>query len=325
MLDFHSELQTIVRSRSNVLLLGETGSGKELAAQTIYRLLRHRHGPLVTRHLGEIPDTAAEPEIFGYEPNSALAESDRAGKPGCIELAHNGTLFLDELQSVSTVVQDKLLRVSQTGEVWRYGARQPLTVDVHIVAATSEANVGSAIERGKIQPAFIYRFQPLVLPPLRERREDVRLLAFCFLDRYAAKLHTPARTISRRALHALSNRTWRGNVRELERQIERAVARGGDVLFSWDFDEENPPSPDPTKGTRQDEIKSIREGERATIVEALEANHGNLSRTAKQLVIVRNTLLKKMKKYGIPRGYGVPNRRAADRSGDLIRAPSSDP
>jgi DNA-binding NtrC family response regulator len=316
------EIQRAAAGDMNVLLAGETGTGKELVAHAIHQQSSRARGPFLARHCRQTTESLAETEIFGYVPKSGIAGANPAGAPGWFEMAEGGTLFLDEIQSLSPSMQDMFLRALQQREVRRYGARQSTPVNVRVVAATSEVGIEEAMERGDLRRPFYYRFGlKLTLPPLRDRREDVPLLAFCFLDQYAAAFGAKTRTISRRALQKLADYHWPGNVRELENQIKKAIDGEKEVLFSWDFEIETSESaaqdkdqtaiglaPDATglkTPSREPASKTMDEIEKEKIMEALETTQGNVTRASELLGYKsRQTILNKMDRYGIPREYG---------------------
>ena len=327
------DLLTAIREASkgdtNVLLIGETGSGKELAARAIQQESDYATGPFIKRHCGQTTEAVAEPELFGYAPKVPLANADPAGAPGWFEMAHGGTLLLDEIQSLGTSMQEKFLRVLDEKEIWRYGARQATPVDVKVIAATSVVDIEAAMEKGRFEKALYYRFRHVVkLPPLRERLEDVPLLAFYLLDRHAAALGAKTRSISRRALQILSTYRWPGNVRELDGVILKAVTRNGEVVFSWDLDIPSNGAPAGLTAVTTGDLRSgplgvgaghgrspvtMREVEREKIMEALEATQGNITQAWKLLGYgSRMTILNKMDQLGIPRNYGDPNRGVSE-------------
>jgi len=316
------DIQKAAATDTNVLLLGETGTGKELVANAIHRQSPHSRGPFIARHCRQTTESLAETEIFGYVSKSGIAGANPDGAPGWFEMADGGTLFLDEIQSLSPSMQDMFLRALQQREVRRYGARRPSPVNVRVVAATSEVEVEEAMERGDLRRPFYYRFGlRLTLPPLRDRPEDIPLLAFYFLDQYAAALGARTRSISRRALQKLTDYDWPGNVRELENQIKKAIDKEKEVLFSWDFEIETLESPAPdsdqtairpaldeTHGvipSPRSTPKTMDEIEKQKIMEALETTQGNVTRASELLGYKsRQTILNKMDRYGIPRDYG---------------------
>jgi DNA-binding NtrC family response regulator len=307
---------------ANVLLIGQTGTGKELVARALHEHSSRSNAPFIARDCRQTTESLAETEIFGYVPKSGIAGANPDGAPGWFELANNGTLFLDEIQSLSPSMQDMFLRALQEHEVRRYGARQPIPIHVRVVAASSDVQLERALERGDFRTPLYHRFaSKLPLPSLRERPEDIPLLAFFFLDRYAARFGAKTRSISRRAIQKLTDYDWPGNVRELENQIKQAISNEKEVLFSWDFHMDALESPLPDKDqtaidlasrdiglktpARQPACKTMEEIEKEKIMEALEATQGNVTKASELLGYKsRQTILNKMDRYRIPRDYG---------------------
>ncbi len=318
--DLRREIADAAAAGANVLLAGETGSGKELVARALHAAVAPE-GPWLARNCAAITESLAEAEIFGHAARAGIMGADPEGAPGWFEQAHQGTLFLDEVQSLSLPIQDKFLRVLQDREVWRVRARRPVAVEVQVIAAT-DRDLERAVEEGTFRQPLYFRFgKRIQLPPLRSRKEDIPLLAFYFLDRYARRLESPVRTLSHRALQALLASDWPGNVRELENAIRTAVAKVNDrdILFSWDLPISSPqpegaPAPEtpsePAAAPARPVLafpKPMAEVEKEKILEALEVSGGNISRAARLLGYrSRQTMLNKLDRYGIPRGYGDP-------------------
>ncbi|MDR3564129.1 MAG: sigma 54-interacting transcriptional regulator [Negativicutes bacterium] len=215
--------KTYARGDSTVLVRGETGTGKELLARALHAASARSQKIFVPINCAAIPDTLLESELFGYE-EGAFTGAARGGKQGLFELADNGTLFLDEIGELSAHLQAKLLRVLQDKKVRRVGSTRENTVNVRILAATSR-NLEEMIAKERFREDLYYRLNviPLFLPPLRERREDIPLLAGVFLQRFTGKLQKPVEAISESARRKLIDYEWPGNIRELENVIERAV------------------------------------------------------------------------------------------------------
>jgi DNA-binding NtrC family response regulator len=320
--ELRREIREAAAGGANVLVTGETGTGKELVAHAIHAA-SGRRGPFLARNCAAITETLAEAEIFGHAARSGIAGADPEGAPGWFEQAHQGTLFLDEIQGLNLGLQDKFLRVLQEKEVWRVRGRRPVAVEVQAIAAT-DCDLERAIEEGAFRQPFYFRFgKRIQLPPLRARKEDIPLLTFYFLDRYARRLESPVRTVSHRAMQKLLASDWPGNVRELENSIRAAVAKvsGRDILFSWDLPEgvrsSAAPEPESPAAGRVAEAaappgapvpKAMAEVEKEKIMEALEVSRGNISRAARLLGYrSRQTMLNKLDRYGIPREYGDPD------------------
>ncbi|MFN7016288.1 MAG: sigma-54-dependent transcriptional regulator [Fimbriimonadales bacterium] len=218
-------LETVERvadTRTTVLITGESGTGKELIARMLHERSSRAHKPFVAVSCAAIPETLLEVELFGAVKGAYTgAETDRIGK---FEAANGGTLFLDEVGDIPPLIQVKLLRVLQEREIERLGSNTPIPIDVRLVAATNR-NLQEAVDAGAFRSDLFYRLQVvhIHLPPLRERREDIPLLARYFLQKFAAENGRALREISPEAMELLQNACWRGNVRELENVIESAV------------------------------------------------------------------------------------------------------
>jgi PAS domain S-box-containing protein len=207
---------------STVLILGESGVGKELVAKLIHGESKRRDGPFIKINCGAIPETLLESELFGYD-KGAFTGANREGKPGLMELAHKGTLFLDEIAELPLNLQVKLLRVLQEQEIVRVGGVKPIKVDIRIITATNR-DIEQMVEEGTFRRDLYYRLNvvPIPVPPLRERREDIPALVHHFLQRFSQK-YSRSRQITPEAMELLFNYSWPGNVRELENIIERIV------------------------------------------------------------------------------------------------------
>jgi two-component system, NtrC family, response regulator PilR len=223
MLDVYKMVETVARTSSTILLTGESGTGKGLVAQALHFHSLRRDKPIVTVNCGAIPEALLESELFGHMRGAFTgAESN---KKGLLEVAEKGTIFLDEIGELSGLMQVKLLRVLQERRFRRVGGLEELTADVRVIAATNQ-DLTRAIAEGRFREDLYYRINviPIALPPLRERREDIPLLAEHFLAKYAAQMEKPISTIAHETLDLLMQHHWPGNIRELENVIERAVA-----------------------------------------------------------------------------------------------------
>jgi two-component system response regulator PilR (NtrC family) len=223
MLAVFKMIETIARTNSTVLITGESGTGKDLVARAVhYNSLRREH-PFVALNCGALPETLLESELFGHM-RGAFTGAD-SNKKGLVEVAERGTIFLDEIGEMSPTMQVKLLRVLQDRRFRRLGGTEEVQVDIRVIAATNQ-DLQKMVSEGRFREDLYYRINVihLDLPPLRERREDVPLLAEHFLAKYSEGIEKPVRTISHEALAVLSAHDWPGNVRELENAIERAVA-----------------------------------------------------------------------------------------------------
>jgi two-component system, NtrC family, response regulator PilR len=223
MLQVFKMIETVARTNSTILLTGESGTGKGLVAQAIHFHSLRREKPMVSLNCGAMPENLLESELFGHM-RGAFTGAD-ANKKGLLEVAERGTIFLDEIGEMSPVMQVKLLRVLQERRFRRVGGLEELQADIRVIAATNQ-DLTKAVAEARFREDLYYRINviPIALPPLRERREDVPLLAEHFLAKYAEQMDKPVTAISREALELLVRHEWPGNIRELENVIERAVA-----------------------------------------------------------------------------------------------------
>jgi len=223
MLDVFKLIETVSRTNSTILLTGESGTGKGLVAQAIHFHSLRRDKPMVSLNCGAMPETLLESELFGHM-RGAFTGAD-ANKKGLVEVAERGTIFLDEIGEMSAVMQVKLLRVLQERRFRRIGGLEELQADIRVIAATNQ-DLTRLVAEGRFREDLYYRINviPIVLPPLRERREDVPLVAEHFLAKYADQMGKQVTGISREAMDLLLRHDWPGNIRELENVIERAVA-----------------------------------------------------------------------------------------------------
>jgi two-component system response regulator PilR (NtrC family) len=216
-------IETIARTASTVLITGESGTGKELAARAVHYNSPRRDHPFVALNCGAMPETLLESELFGHM-RGAFTGAD-TNKKGLIEAAEKGTIFLDEIGEMTMSMQVKLLRVLQDRRFRRLGGTEEVQADIRVVAATNQ-DLAKAVAEGRFREDLFYRINviPIQLPPLRDRTEDIPLLAEHFLSKYAAQMEKPVRSISQEAHRLLAAYAWPGNVRELENVVERAVA-----------------------------------------------------------------------------------------------------
>ena len=281
---------------SSVLITGETGSGKELAARTLHRLSNRSRQPFVVVDCGSLVETLFESEMFGHVKGSFTGAVDTT--KGKFELAHRGTLLLDEIANISISVQARLLRVVQEQEVSKIGSQQMKKVDVRIVSATNR-NLLEEVEAGNFRNDLYYRLNVVHMhvPALRERHEDIPILAGCFLKQLTRHLRKPITDITPGAMKRLQSYHWPGNVRELKNVIERAIVtcendkiRSADIVLGH-------PSVDHAEP--QLAHSSLAEMEREQIIRVLKEHDGNRNLTAQKLGIHRKTLREKIRKYGI--------------------------
>lgn len=235
MLELKKLIRQIATSDVSVLIQGESGTGKEVVADVIHALSNRADRPIIKISCAAIPETLLEGELFGYERGAFTGAV--SAKPGKFELADGGTLFLDEIAEMSPALQAKLLRVLQDGRVQRLGSTRDIQVDVRIISAT-HADLQTAILEKRFREDLYYRLNvvQLYLPPLRDRPEDIPLLADHFLKKYAARMQKPIKSIAPQAMEQLRAHTWPGNVRELENTVQRALATTTDeVIKSFQF------------------------------------------------------------------------------------------
>ena len=288
--------ERIAPTRTTVLILGETGTGKELFARDIHERSDRREQPFIPINCGALPDTLLESELFGHA-KGAYTGADRANE-GLFEAADGGTLFLDEIGNISLGMQSRLLRVLETGEFLRLGERKIRKVDVRIVAATN-ADLRKIVEQGKFRQDFFFRLNvmSITLPPLRMRRDDIARLAHHFLMQWREKLHKNFEGFSDAALKAMNAYAWPGNIRELENAIERAAI----LSVTSRMQLEDLPAEiaeQPVSKSSSDGPVSLSTLERDHILTVLKHCAGHRGRTAEVLGINRRTLYRKLIEYG---------------------------
>jgi two-component system NtrC family response regulator len=290
-----ASVRKVAATDAPVLVVGESGTGKELVARAIHRLGPRHKGPFVAINCGAIPENLLESELFGHEKGAFTgAHVQRKGR---LETAHGGTLFLDEIGELPPPLQVKLLRFLQERRLERVGGRQEIAVDVRVLAATN-ADLRLAMREGRFREDLYYRIGVVVIavPPLRERGEDVLLLASSFLRGYAAESRKRTSGFTREALEALQAHDWPGNVRELENRVKRAVVMAeGPRIQPADLELEDAR----LEGRALREVRA--ELERDTIQRALARHKGNLTRTAAELGVSRPTLYGLIERLGIDR------------------------
>jgi DNA-binding NtrC family response regulator len=305
-------IRTAAKSDISVLILGPTGSGKEVVARMIHELSRRSVAHMQAVNCAALPDTLFESEIFGYEKGAFTGAHDR--KPGRLELANDGTLFLDEIGDLSLIAQAKLLRVLEERQFERLGGNKSIAVDFRLISATNRP-LEQFVRDGRFREDLYYRVNAFAirLPSLRERPTDIPVLAERFLTRYCAAQGMPldAKTFTRDALDLLGRYPWPGNIRELESTVARAALsapgrtiRGSDIEFLH-ADAALPPS----SGER---MPSLAEAERAHIGRVLEAAQWNKKEAARMLDISRGTLYRKIEEYELQPQARVAGRRGRD-------------
>ena len=297
----------IADAQASVLITGETGTGKELVAETLHQNSSRRAGPLVRVNCAALPESLLESELFGHEKGSFTGAINL--RKGRFELADGGTIFLDEVGELSPSTQKKLLRVLQFGEFERVGGSVTLRSDARVVAATNR-NLEAEVQKGQFREDLYYRLNVLriALPPLSERRDDIPSLIAHFLDRYRPAPGAPPAKISGPALRQLIAGDWPGNVRQLENSIQQAVVLSGGRVITPEHLRQTPISPVPDKN-HLDLAALVRESvplksvlakvEREMIVEALRQAAGNRSEAARMLHIYRRLLYEKIDEYGL--------------------------
>jgi transcriptional regulator with PAS, ATPase and Fis domain len=302
-----ADIQRVAQTEATVLLLGESGTGKELFALAVHHLSNRRDKPFVAINCAAIPETLIENELFGHERGAFTGASDR--RQGKFELASGGTVFLDEIGELPLGVQGKLLRVIEERVVDRIGGRAPVEVDVRVVAATNK-DLKAAVENGQFRSDLFFRLAvfPLEIPPLRERGEDIIMLARNFAAALGKELRGREASLSDEAITALQNHRWPGNVRELENAIERAcILTDTMILQPIDLGLGAPVAEESQtlqqldlSGTLSDVAhRALRLVESKKIREALNTNDRNKSKTAEDLGISYKTLLTKMRDYDL--------------------------
>lgn len=278
---------------ANILLLGENGTGKEVMAREIHRRSLRSGDIFVNVDLGSLNENLFESELFGFKKGSFTgAHEDRSGR---FEIASGGTLFLDEIANIPRHLQAKLLSVIQNQEVIPVGSSQPVSFDTRLICATN-ADLNKMVEDNLFREDLLYRINTiqLVIPPLRERAEDIPELASYFLSKFSDKYNKPIHSIETRALKLLTSNIWKGNVRELQHVVEKAVILcDGEVLTPRDFYFTNSSN----KTYLAADNFNLTDHERNIIIKALEKCSGNLTKTAQKLGINRSTLYEKIKKY----------------------------
>jgi len=285
--------RSVASTDTTVLIRGESGTGKELVAQAIHAASRRRYFPIVAVNCGALPESLLESELFGHEKGAFTGAQFR--RKGKLEMADGGTLFLDEVGTISPRTQVDLLRVLETKEFARLGGTRPIQVDFRVICATNQ-NLEQLVETGAFREDLYFRVNVVTIqiPPLRERREDIPLLAGHFLNKYALQMNRPFRELDPAALDLLVRYDWPGNVRELANAIERALVVGTPpAVRAEDL---------PLRLSRQENDvagDALVDVERAHIAKVLEQERWNITHAAEKLKIDRVTLYNKIKKYDL--------------------------
>jgi DNA-binding NtrC family response regulator len=297
-------IKKVAFTSTNILITGESGTGKELIARSIHRQGNRKNGPFVAINCAAIPSELMESEMFGHEKGAFTGAHTRT--IGKFEYANGGTLFLDEVSVLRSDLQAKLLRVLQEREIERIGSNKPIKVDIRVISATN-SNLEDAVLRGKFRQDLYFRLNvvPIPIPPLRERREDIPLLAKHFLNKFNTAFNKKIPGFTEKAMEGLTKYHWPGNIRELENLIERIVVLlpGNEVIDLKDIPLEilmDSSQDIQSLETEKMGLIKIREAiEKRIILNVLESTKWNQTEAAKILKINRNTLIQKAKQLGI--------------------------
>ena len=295
MQEVFTTINKLSNTDANILILGENGTGKDVIARLIYRCSPRYGKPFVTIDLGSIPEQLFESELFGFE-KGAFTDAKKS-KAGRMEVATNGTLFLDEIGNLSLPMQSKLLTAIEKRQISRLGSTQTVPIDVRLICATN-ADIRQMVEDGNFRQDLLYRINTIEIhiPPLRERGNDIILLADHFLDRYTRKYKKEIHGLTREAKNKLLKYAWPGNVRELQHTIERAVILGdGSMLKPENFLFHTTSN----QKIEEEVVLNLEQLERQAIEKALRISNGNISRAAEYLGITRFALYRKLEKLGL--------------------------
>lgn len=288
-------VHTVARADTTVMIRGESGTGKELVAKAIHINSSRKYFPIIPVNCGALAESLLESELFGHEKGAFTgAQFKRKGK---FEMADRGTIFLDEIGSISLKMQIELLRVIETKQFNRVGGNELIKSDFRVIIATNEP-LEELVKVGKFREDLYYRLNvfTIVIPPLRERRDDIPLLANFFINKFSNVMNKPLKNVSKEAMDFLVNYDWPGNVRELENAIERAmvVGKSGSIIV-----DDLPFHVSANNFEVEGDVKSLSSMERKYILKILHENSWNISKTAQVLDIDRVTLYNKINKYGL--------------------------
>jgi DNA-binding NtrC family response regulator len=294
MINVMNIVRKVAGTDANVLITGENGTGKELVAREIHNLSKRSNELMVNVDMGSISESLFESEMFGHVKGAFTdAKEDRTGK---FEIAHKGTLFLDEIGNLSLQSQAKLLSALQNRHIVRIGSNRQIPIDIRLICATN-CVLPSRVSDGLFREDLLYRINTIQIevPPLRDRVDDIPVLAFHFLRVYCEKYNKPGKRLSTQALEKLANYQWPGNIREMQHSIEKAVILADtSVIGPSDFTFSAS-----SKGSAEDDITTLEEMEKKLIAESIKKHDNNLSIVASRLGITRQTLYNKLKKYDL--------------------------
>jgi len=294
MLELHFLIKKVAKTDANILITGENGTGKEVIARAIQHYSSRSNEVLISVDMGAITESLFESELFGHLKGSFTdAKADRIGK---FEAANEGTLFLDEIANLSYPLQAKLLTALQSRQIVRVGGNQSIPIDIRLICATNR-NLHESVQKGEFREDLLYRINTIQIeiPPLRERKEDIPLLAQFFLQKYAKKYQKENINISSHAISKLKEYNWPGNTRELQHTIEKAVILSeSSILDTSDFYLRNT-----NIAKENSDNLTLEEAEKKLIQNSLKRNSDNMSAVANELGITRPTLYSKIKKFGL--------------------------
>ena len=298
MIKVFDTIDRVAETDANVLVLGENGTGKELIARAIHRNSKRADKPFVTVDLGAITETLFESELFGHVRGAFTdAKTDRAGR---FEVANGGTLFLDEIGNLSPALQAKLLTALQNKRISRVGSNKVLDVDIRLICATNMP-LYDMVQKGEFRQDLLYRINTieLTLPSLKERNEDIRILAEHYLEQFAKKYNKDIYKFSEATIKRLEKYHWPGNVRELQHAVERAVIMSRDNILQPEdffFNSSNQPK---DQGEINLEQYNLEDVERILIRKVLAKHNGNITHAAQELGLTRSSLYRRLEKYGL--------------------------
>jgi two-component system, NtrC family, response regulator HydG len=289
-------IDKVAQTDANVLILGENGTGKELIARAIHQRSLRKDNVFINVDMGAITESLFESELFGHKKGAFTdAKDDRAGR---FEIANDGTLFLDEIGNLSLPLQSKLLTVLQRREVMRVGTNKSIPIDIRLVCATN-MNIHDMVKDNTFRQDLLYRINTveLQLPPLRDRMEDIPLLAEHFIKMYSNKYRKPVKTLAANTIKRLQKYKWPGNIRELQHAIERAIIMSdGNTLSPEDFFFLNQA---PEANDEAANLFNLDDVEKHTIQKAINKHSGNISKAAKELGLTRASLYRRLEKHGL--------------------------